>query len=192
MRAGLSCYKTGANLKKRINESELEKSLASIRACSLCAIELMSDNIHKSCALWKQWYVCKSCYQSKVKKRYVNNKNRNPLKHKAMVIRRRFTFSDVTQDWMEEQIVSVLGKPCFYCKTPLILDRVSPDHKQPVSRGGTNNRDNIRLVCRGCNTKKGALTESEFLKLLEILEPYAEIKSAVLARMGTVGFAFNR
>jgi 5-methylcytosine-specific restriction endonuclease McrA len=30
------------------------------------------------------------------------------------------------------------------------------DHIIPVSRGGTNDVDNLRLLCRSCNSKKGA------------------------------------
>lgn len=170
----------------------LKEVCSTIRLCNLCGVELLEHTIHKASALWKRWYVCKQCYKVKVKKRYDKKKDENPLWHKAMSIRRRFTFSDVTQEWMENAIITNLGKPCFYCKDILTLDKVSPDHKQPVSRGGSNMTDNIRIICRKCNFKKSALTETEFMLLIEILTPYPELKQVVMSKMGSAGFVFNK
>jgi len=38
------------------------------------------------------------------------------------------------------------------------------DHVVPVSRGGTNDAENLVLSCRTCNRRKGAMTGEEFVK----------------------------
>jgi hypothetical protein len=43
-------------------------------------------------------------------------------------------------------------------------DRATIDHKVPIWRGGSDNSDNLLSVCNQCNTKKGSLTDEEYLK----------------------------
>lgn len=42
----------------------------------------------------------------------------------------------------------------------------SIDHVTPLSRGGTNDDDNIQLLCLPCNLKKGNMTMPEFIDYL--------------------------
>ncbi len=68
---------------------------------------------------------------------------------------------------------------CYYCGTKLFPYGIWPkstkfegarryqvEHAQPVSRGGTDAPDNLRLACEECNRHKGMLTEAEFLAVL--------------------------
>ena len=54
---------------------------------------------------------------------------------------------------------------CFYC--PKILDREVDDwhvdHYMPLSRGGANTRENLRLACAPCNLRKAAKDPVAFL-----------------------------
>ena len=40
------------------------------------------------------------------------------------------------------------------------------EHKIPLSRGGTNARENLDIACQHCNNKKFTKTESEYRKEL--------------------------
>jgi 5-methylcytosine-specific restriction endonuclease McrA len=51
---------------------------------------------------------------------------------------------------------------CAYCHGRF-GERLEVDHKIPRSRGGTNDRENLHLVCRQCNVAKGTMTHEEFL-----------------------------
>jgi len=59
---------------------------------------------------------------------------------------------------------------CFYCNVALLQvaarpynpQRCTVDHKIPVSRGGTNARDNLVAACARCNFRKGRKTVEEF------------------------------
>jgi len=50
---------------------------------------------------------------------------------------------------------------CAYCKRELPL---GPDHKIPLSRGGSNNIENIVPACKRCNNTKHTKTFDEFVK----------------------------
>ncbi|HKS27799.1 MAG TPA: HNH endonuclease signature motif containing protein [Pyrinomonadaceae bacterium] len=59
---------------------------------------------------------------------------------------------------------------CFYCYRLLDETNFSPDHKEPLSRGGHNTVENIRLVCSFCNRAKGDFEEEVFVALLKTAE----------------------
>ena len=51
---------------------------------------------------------------------------------------------------------------CAYCRT-MLSEKFHVDHKQPVSRGGKNDIENLQFTCPRCNIQKGAMTHEEFL-----------------------------
>lgn len=69
----------------------------------------------------------------------------------------------------EEQWQAVLkqqGWTCYYCYRELVPSNWTRDHQVPLSRGGSDNIDNIVAACRRCNCRKGTLTASEYFKKL--------------------------
>src|SRR5688572_18326170 len=59
--------------------------------------------------------------------------------------------------WLE--LVARWGNVCAYRGEPGPLE---PDHRVPLTRGGTNFIDNILPACRSCNARKHTMTEEEF------------------------------
>lgn len=51
---------------------------------------------------------------------------------------------------------------CAYCNKPLFPDKYHVDHIRPLSRGGSNDLDNLCLACPKCNLSKGRLTLQEW------------------------------
>ena len=45
------------------------------------------------------------------------------------------------------------GYKCLACGSD---EELSVDHIQPVSKGGTNDMENLQTLCRPCNSRKGA------------------------------------
>lgn len=58
------------------------------------------------------------------------------------------------------------GKRCYYCKDIITLNQSSRDHRQPRSRGGSDDPRNICLACKECNSAKQDMTEQEYWELL--------------------------
>ena len=66
---------------------------------------------------------------------------------------------------------------CMYCGIKRNLNEFDIDHKNPHSRGGSDSLRNLQLLCRTCNTRKGAKTDGEFRKVFSaILEPARQAK----------------
>ncbi len=55
---------------------------------------------------------------------------------------------------------------CAKCGT---THRIVIDHMLPVVRGGTNDPENLQLLCHSCNTDKGVRTQSEWDRGIEIV-----------------------
>lgn len=78
-------------------------------------------------------------------------------------------------EWMEEQFE--LHGGLVYCpacgKGPLKFsgsgrDVATADHIEPTSLGGPKyDKDNLQILCQGCNNERGNMPYPEFLKKLE-------------------------
>jgi 5-methylcytosine-specific restriction endonuclease McrA len=55
----------------------------------------------------------------------------------------------------------ILKQHNFSCAICGSKDDICIDHIIPLSRGGTNTKDNIEPLCRSCNSKKGNSTETQ-------------------------------
>jgi len=51
---------------------------------------------------------------------------------------------------------------CVYCGKELTNKEATLEHKQPLSRGGTNEKENLAIACRDCNCSKYNKTVEEF------------------------------
>jgi 5-methylcytosine-specific restriction endonuclease McrA len=68
---------------------------------------------------------------------------------------------------------------CEYCERTVDWDKVSIDHSQPLSRGGNNTLENLRVACWPCNKLKFDATEAEF----RLLTTPKQLKKYHLARI---------
>lgn len=49
------------------------------------------------------------------------------------------------------------GRKCLHCGT---TQRLTIDHIWPVSRGGSDDLENLQTLCHSCNSKKGASVDA--------------------------------
>ena len=50
----------------------------------------------------------------------------------------------------------------MYCGRNPGMDLMDIDHKNPIAKGGSDTKRNLQLLCRSCNTRKGATTDRQF------------------------------
>ncbi|MFN6540705.1 MAG: HNH endonuclease [Nostoc sp. EkiNYC01] len=53
------------------------------------------------------------------------------------------------------RLIEKYGLKCFWCDCHLTPSIMTIDHYIPLSLGGSNRTDNLRLACYGCNQKRG-------------------------------------
>lgn len=68
--------------------------------------------------------------------------------------------SHTAQEWAEK--IALFAGCCAYCGESGSLTR---DHRVPLTRGGTNDIDNIVPACLPCNSAKRNRTDHEFIAL---------------------------
>ena len=51
---------------------------------------------------------------------------------------------------------------CYLCLEPISFGKDHLEHKQPLSRGGMNEYNNLAVACQKCNCSKGKKTEKEY------------------------------
>lgn len=83
---------------------------------------------------------------------------------------------------LHQLLHSTYGQPCPYCKAQLKYQNMSCDHIVPLEQGGTNNLQNLRVVCKRCNTRKGPLTHQEYTTLLRFLQTMPALSRSYVLR----------
>jgi 5-methylcytosine-specific restriction endonuclease McrA len=63
---------------------------------------------------------------------------------------------------------SCLATPCTYCGG--VADEI--DHIVPITRGGTNDWDNLAPICRSCNKRKSTATPLDALMRIHLADLY--------------------
>lgn len=106
---------------------------------------------------------------------------RNPEKYllsmRAAVKRRKALKRGATisifskQDWriMKE----AADNKCFYCGGT--FEKLTQDHKLPLSRGGNHTKENIVPACVSCNCRKGSKTTEEYLGALDTIAQHPNL-----------------
>jgi 5-methylcytosine-specific restriction endonuclease McrA len=94
------------------------------------------------------------------------------------------------RDWLR---VVLEDEPfCSYCKEPINILTISPDHRTPLSRGGSLELANICGACVTCNTRKGRLKPGEFMFLRECVATLPEAARGDIWRRLTAGGGTRR
>ena len=62
------------------------------------------------------------------------------------------------------------SKPCLYCHNILDVSNMVCDHIVPLSSGGPSISQNLEMICKRCNIRKGPLTGREYRIFIEFLE----------------------
>ena len=63
---------------------------------------------------------------------------------------------------MKRELYKAQGGKCMYCGRKLGIDLMDCDHKNPMAKGGSDLKRNYQVLCRTCNTRKGATTDRQF------------------------------
>ena len=63
---------------------------------------------------------------------------------------------------LKQRLMRRQDNPCVYCGSRRTAASMDIDHIIPVVRACSNNEDNLQVICRPCNQRKGLQTDEEF------------------------------
>lgn len=142
-----------AEYRRRYNE----KNADAIRAARKARYESEKDSVKAAVTEWRS--VNREAHKAAVK-RY---RARNPDIKRAEKAKRRAKKREVGGTYTQADVKRLFDAQsglCAYCKTT--LHRYEVDHVMPLALGGSNDAENIQLLCGPCNRKKGALHPEVF------------------------------
>ncbi len=91
---------------------------------------------------------------------------------------------EISLDEIRRMFLKYYGKQCRYCTDVLVVSNIVCDHMYPLSLGGDSTPKNLTIICRRCNTRKGHLTDKEYLSLLKFLKSKPEnMRNYVLRKL---------
>jgi len=118
-------------------------------------------------------------------------RTRNASEKKAHSMAAMFNRVGLKLPLAEARQTIAAGVFCPYCLSQVPVNEISLDHIVPVSRGGTNARENLQWIDLQCNLMKGALSHDEFLILMQFLREHPNILKIVRTRLLAGGFMFG-
>lgn len=96
----------------------------------------------------------KAWYAANPSKARLYAQNRRALKRQS---------GGALSDGIVEQLLFAQNGACAACFVPIARDTLELDHIKPISKGGLHCDDNMQLLCRTCNRRKGAKDNATFL-----------------------------
>ena len=76
---------------------------------------------------------------------------------------------------LKQRLMRRQDNTCVYCGYRRNAAFLQIDHMMPVYRGGSNNEDNLQVICRPCNLRKGIQTDEEFRTRYSRLVPQSRL-----------------
>tara|TARA_R110002020_G_scaffold23434_1_gene77906 strand:- start:1406 stop:1891 length:486 start_codon:yes stop_codon:yes gene_type:complete len=106
---------------------------------------------------------------------------RSTLKRRSKEYEVEFNISLTT---IRELFLSNYGSPCKYCDNILDVRNMVCDHVVPLSCGGPSTVNNLEMICRRCNTRKGPLTSDEYEIVITWLKQQPEqVRSYIFRKL---------
>ena len=82
----------------------------------------------------------------------------------------------------------VYGCGCKYCDKRLDYRNIACDHIIPLVKNGPSTKENLQLICKTCNTRKGPLDEKDFLLLIQLVNELPdELTNYVMRKLAKGG-----
>ena len=88
----------------------------------------------------------------------------------------------ITSHQIQQMFYDIYGSDCKYCNKQLNIRTIACDHIIPLSKGGPSIKENLQLICRTCNTRKGPLDEENFQYIMKWVDGQEEEEENYLMR----------
>lgn len=140
---------------------------------------------------------CKNCGKDRCKlhsklrqKHWRATASKQALKAKSMQVAFRNATGRMGTLSLDDARALIADPPvCIYCEQRIHWKDLSIDHKQPISRGGSSEPDNLVWVDLSCNMVKGSMTADEYINFLAFIRRHPEVEQYIIPRLKMGGGA---
>jgi|TARA_Y100000310_G_scaffold59983_1_gene55371 5-methylcytosine-specific restriction endonuclease McrA len=95
---------------------------------------------------------------------------------------------DISLDELKQMFLDSYGEECKYCEKELNIRTIACDHIIPLSKGGESVIENLQLICKTCNTRKGPLDEGDYISLIDwVKKQTMEVREYVMKKLAKGG-----
>ena len=95
---------------------------------------------------------------------------------------------EISLSQIRDKFYKAYGKECRYCLCVLTVRNIVCDHFKPISDGCKSIPNNLQMICKRCNTRKGNLSHSNFTRLLRWIDKQPEeLQKYVLRKLSKGG-----
>lgn len=123
--------------------------------------QYVQDNKEKRAKQRKQWCEDNPEWQKQYNKTPAGRANIKAGHHNRRTLEKDLTLAMVQRVY-EANIAKYEVLTCYLCFKPIVNNNDSLEHSTPLSRGGSNNYDNLGVAHRSCNAKKHTKTLEEW------------------------------
>ena len=111
----------------------------------------------------KQWRKDNPDYTKRYYQTPIGKASRKAVDHNRRILEKGLTKETVQQVY-EDNIKKYGTLTCILCNKSIKFGKDSLEHLMPLSRGGTNDYDNLGIAHRSCNSQKHIMTLEEWNK----------------------------
>ena len=101
-------------------------------------------------------------------KYFFNQDFRRIVKNKERNLKSRATYKSFNGNRKSLKIAlfRLNGNKCFWCNNKMTFQEATIDHIKPASQGGSNKKDNLRLIHNDCRVERDRLIQRGVLGLV--------------------------
>lgn len=128
--------------------------------CALCDDEIRQSFTGEPCLIFKEKAICSNCYVSLAKEVYqmagAGDGGLIHLIYKSCLSSSHNRSKRKLVPQYVKTLKHLLHKYNFMCVRCSSEENLTIDHIFPVSRGGSDDVENLQILCKSCNSKKGS------------------------------------
>jgi 5-methylcytosine-specific restriction endonuclease McrA len=146
---------------KTINNSDKNYPNETIVACDICNENFPTQYPHYYIKK-KDVHICYECIEH-LSEWFVSNHVGSPglLWLKSMEQKYYNKYKKTRSCYLPKKIrQKILQKYKFTCQKCGSKEKLTIDHIKPISKGGTDDFNNLTILCKSCNSRKGAKYEN--------------------------------
>jgi len=131
-----------------------------VRQCALCGRTIDQDRTGEPYLPFKGKYICFQCYTDLPNEIYdMSGAGDGGIIHLVFYACLRSSHNRKVRASLKQNVKifhKLIHKYKFKCVHCSKTDDLTVDHIRPVSKGGTDDFSNLQILCKSCNSKKGA------------------------------------